>query len=857
MRKIIFIIFITFITIITVINISTAVWAKESIKVELDPTPCQGGVDCPASIKSIYQSRGETCVATFDEFKQNPAQSHFWAEDPEVKIQGQSNERARQFISWVLNKNAIDDHPTIKSVWNTTRNISYFFVVLLAAILGIGFIISQRTSFDFKIKIWPSVLKIAGALFFITFSAAIVLFLIQLSEIMMKFFMENLGGKDLFNIYFASSTSQESNYLQTPGCRDLNFGVQEAAQTELFMMKLTNITYYLMGVMILLRKIILWFLLFISPFLAILLPFVFIRNIGWVWIGVFFQWLFYGPLFALFLGGLARIWREGIPFIFDFQRAGNPDGYIYPTAISILYGGPAQSLSVLNNGNYIDTFVEYVITLLMLWVAIFLPWLLLRIFRDYCCDGINAMKNILLSLYDQKRNGPTPPSPTSPSTPSSFGAKLKMTEEMNIPVKVKLETLEEIKKTKTEEITKSLNLSATKLTDIARIETNKQTQQTIRQNMDYLSNPTKAQTPVERQKYMNIRTELFNRAIKEDTLAKQILSTTSASTVERMQNREKILQTTLKLTPVTQVVSYKVKLPTEKVSSITASLADTITSQTNVVNSIAQNAHVSTSQVQTVIASYKQNSQKPSTQVIQNITQETGLQKEQVVKVVKQMAEAISQNKELVKQVAQKEQITEDQVEKVVQAQTPLIAEPEMNIEQTVAIPSTISIEDYEEVKKMWIQQYEKGEVPVTENLTNREQWIDQDIVFITNTLNKLISDNPELKNQGLDEIGYILPIFMINNLKGDELLVYLKAKLEAAKTVQGQIDKEKEITEKLQSKAEEVLVDVPLAKKEEASKTMTMAEELKIDEEKDKLKEPEPKKEEEKTNNNQTDNSS
>ncbi len=85
----------------------------------------------------------------------------------------------------------------------------------------------------------------------------------------------------------------------------------------------------------------------------------------------FFQWVFYGPLFALFLGALATIWKTGIPFVFDFSRTGTAAGYIYPTATNILYGGPAQVLSILNSGNYIDTFAEYVITLIMLWATIF------------------------------------------------------------------------------------------------------------------------------------------------------------------------------------------------------------------------------------------------------------------------------------------------------------------------------------------------------------------------------------------------------------------------------------------------------------------------------------------------------
>jgi len=169
--------------------------------------------------------------------------------------------------------------------------------------------------------------------------------------------------------------------------------------------------------------------------------------------------------------------------------------------------------------------------------------------------------------------------------------------------------------------------------------------------------------------------------------------------------------------------------------------------------------------------------------------------------------------------------------EKVKQViEQPIITEPEKNPEQIVSIPSTVSIEEYEEVKKMWLKQYEKGEVPVSDNIKTREQWVEQDIVFITNTLNKLLSPNEELKQQGLDDVGYILPIFLINNLSGEQLVTYLRAKLEAAKQVAEMKKKEEEISQKLKEKSEEELVEISGVKKEEKAKIMEMEETMKIE---------------------------
>jgi hypothetical protein len=680
---------------------------------------------CPTEINKIYQERqtGERCVVDYDEFKKDPTLNHLWVEDQEITAQGKADDRARQFIYWVVTHSSIDNHPVLLKVWSTARNVAYFFVLLVAAMMGVGMIVAQRSNFSAGIKVWPSVWKILLILLYISFSASLVITVVQLSEILMKFFIENLGGKDLFNIYFAS-ISQEKNYLDFVGCRDLNIRVQEAVGAEMFLLKMTNVTYYVMGSMLILRKVLLWFLLFVSPFLAILMPFIFIRNIGWIWIGVFFQWVFYGPLFALFLGALATIWKGGIPFIFDFSRAGTTAGYVYPTAINILYGGPAQRLAILNNGNYVDTFAEYVITLIMLWAVTFFPWWLLRIFRDYCCEGIMATKNILMSMYDHMRGGP-PLGPTPTPSPTTISTALKIPKEMEIPVKVRLETMEEIKKAKTEEIARSLNISASKMADVAHFETNKELRQTAVKNLQYLQNPTQAETPSQRQKYMNIRTELYSRVLKEDRVAGQVLSSISPSKVEQIQKREALLQSISRMVPVTKLTAVKVK-------------------------------------------------------------------------------------------VAEGEKIKE------------AVAIPEKPIEQVIAVPPTVSIEDYEQVKRMWKSQYEKGEVPVTENITSREEWVEQDIVFITNALNKLLSPNKELQQEGLDDIGYILPIFLVNNLSGEQLVVYLKAKVEAAKEVKEEKQKEKEIAEKLKAKTEEEKIEVEKPKERAEEKAMEMKEEIK-----------------------------
>jgi hypothetical protein len=1027
-----------------------------------EPRPCSLGYGCPEGLSEIYSQMGEKCVTSYEEFKKDPINNHFWIDDEEITAQGKADERARQFIHWVLSHPSIDSHPSIFTIWSNVRNVTYFFTLIVAAIFGLGLILNQRFNFSQKMEIWPHIFKLIGVLLFITFSASIVLTLIQLSDVLMKFFTETLGGKDIFNIYF-SKTFDEKNY-QAIFCKDLNYKVQESIKTELFLLKLTNVTYYVLGIMIILRKIVLWFLIFVSPFLALLLSFIFIRNIGFIWIGVFFQWLFYGPLLGLFIYALKVLWKNGIPFPFDFSRVGTIAGYIFPTGTTILYGGPAQRLSVVNSVNYIDTYAEYIISLVMLWAAIFFPWWLLRIFRDYCCDGIYATKNILMSIYDQLRGGPTPQPSPSPS-PVFTSTALKIPKEIEVPVKVKLETIEEIKKAKTEEITKSLNLHVSKLTDIAHIETNKQIYQQITQNLNYLKNPMNAQTPTERQRYLHLRTELTNRAIRQDQIAQRIVSTISSSKIEQIVQKQQLAKTLPQAVPVTQVISFKTNLSIPQVQSIINNFANdtylcqilsqktnisqdtiqkTLTSFSQNINQhplkifekvseetkvpltqvktilttfketikerpeiiekvlgkeivtkekiekiierpiieekkiveqttpisitpqiqstlnslvannslhqiITQKTNISQDTIQKTLTSFSQNINQHPLKIFEKVSEETKVPLTQVKTILTTFKETIKERPEIIEKVLGKEIVTKEKIEKIIERpiieekkiveqttpisitpqiqstlnslvannslhqiitqktnisqdtiqktltsfsqninqhpltiidkvaeetkvspekvktilitfkdtlkekpelieevakeefltpekvkqviELPIITEPEKNPEQIFSIPPSVSIEEYEEVKKMWMNQYEKGEVPVSENIKSRQDWVDQDIVFITNTLNKLLSPNEELRQQGLDDVGYILPIFLINNLSGEQLITYLRAKLEAAKQVKMMMEKEKEITQKLKEKSSEELVEVKATKKEEKAKAMAMEESLKEEE--------------------------
>src|SRR3989338_279231 len=267
-----------------------------------------------------------------------------WVEDPEVTLVGKAAERARQLLWWTIRNPGVYTAPVLAEYWSISRNIVYVFTLLVIVMFGFSYILLRRRASMSTIT--PIIFKIAFVPLFATLSYVILLGLIQFSEIGMRFFIEQVGGRDLFNVIFSGGPNQgrdpfESNYYNFIGFREISPANQEMVQTSLFLILFTTFTYYIMSIMLILRTIILWFLLVLSPFLVVLVPFVFIRNTGLIWIGVFFQWLFYRPLLAIFLGAITKIWVKGIPFPFDFSRAGKVNGQIYKTSINILYGGPA------------------------------------------------------------------------------------------------------------------------------------------------------------------------------------------------------------------------------------------------------------------------------------------------------------------------------------------------------------------------------------------------------------------------------------------------------------------------------------------------------------------------------------
>lgn len=625
--------------------------------------------------------------------------------DQEVTFVGKSATRANDFLKWTLSEEnyrwitlPIDGVDPIQQFWAQVRNI--VFALLALFVLGAAFVMIVTRGQNLTVmRFIPLFITIIVLIYF---SYATIRFLYQSTDVVQGFFLsvptledpniyKNIGPEDLLYVAFG--------YEGFVGYRIPGIEYDESAFVSLLLVKLTAITYYVMTGILLIRKIILWFFLIVSPVFPLLLFFRPVRNTAKIWVGEFFRWLLYAPLFAIFLHGLVNVWRQGIPMFFDFSKVGGQQ--VYPTAISILLGGPGQQVTPENSVNLSDTFALYVVALLMLWVVILLPFLLLQIFLDYL-SGVSFSDNSVVkkitsnSWFNKAYGGSSPPpgQPPQPQQPAPFGLakSLPFLNKRAIEVpqsrstsaierttttsleRASMSNLQTVRETK--DVLRLANLSIPKIRDIARYETMMTKHDTVSKTevsrfhdtLEKISKPTTAHSTTDREKFTTIKEKLVAKQKQGDKVAETVLSASEAS--EKARNKTKAV------------------IPGQK--------------------------------------------------------KEEGIRN--------------------------------------------------INLPQTNQVQQ-VSIEEYEDVKKMWQENYQNMETPVGPSGTpvDKHTFLQQDIGNITETINLLSSTNQDDVDKGMDRVANILPFLLLGGFSKTEVISYLKAKLEAAKSVLTSVDSKKE----------------------------------------------------------------
>lgn len=734
-----------------------------------------------------------------------------WVEDPEVTFVGKNAARSGYLLNWSLaNYDWVCVSGSGDHCVNSNNPLTAFWYRILGIVGALLLIFVLATAFVIIITRGRSITaarfipRFIAIVLLIAFSFSILQFLYQLGDIVQGFFLHKADNTIISN---ADLLYVGWDYAKFVGLRRVGPDFAESAFISLLLVKLTALTYYVMVGVLIVRKIILWFFIIISPVFPLLLLFYPVRNTAKIWVGEFFRWLLYAPLFAIFLGGLVSLWQQKIPLNFTNPDIGKAGSVIYPTAINILLGGPKQVVGFNNSVNLTQTFALYVVSLIMLWVVILLPFILLQIFLDYLMAFSMSESTLVKQLVNRVGNRPPGPvAPVSPTPPAAtgIGRALPFARKFAIPSMERIRSQIPAQQTSNintpvfnssrvnTDVLKQANLSVPTMRDIARFETNILSKNTTQRDeitkmtetLKMIGSPASVSSVQDREKFSEIHEKLVEQSKTGNVVAQSVLNAVSN---------------------VAGVATTTLIQNTEQVGQVLQQLANPLV----VVNPVEKNEYT-TLREQVVKASTEGNQTASSllseTENIARSDVKSESTKTEVEKVKDQLEKAKAKGDPIAKLVL-------DFLNRKV-TRTQAGAAPAL---PTVNRVQQVSLDDYEAVKKMWLDNYQKLDVPQSadSNTQDRKTWIKKDVANIANTIDLLSSSDPAKAKEGMEAVSNILPFLLIGGFSQTEIAAYLKAKLEAGKSVLETLE--------AKDKEEESLLDVN-RRHAEAEKTMSMS---------------------------------
>lgn len=649
-----------------------------------------------------------------------------WTTDKDVTFAGKLTARSKDVLNWVIANYEwmhLQDDSTkplynvnpFDAIWVVFKNIVYGFLSLFIITAAFLLIISRGQSITVK-KFVPRFILV---LVLVTFSFSLIQFLYAITDVTQGFFFKVkdttapdgrrfINSTDLLSISFDYKDFIGFKKVGEKDADDqpiLPEEYEESAFVHLLLAKLTAVTYFTMFLILIIRKIILWFFIVVSPVFPLLLIFYPLRNTAKIWIGEFFRWVLYAPLFAIFLAGVVALWQLYIPVNLKLAcDKGEIDQIQYPTAINILLGGPCQNVTPVNNLNDPSSFIQYIIALVMLWMVIIMPFILLRIFLSYFNNYSFSESGLVKFLLNAKK--PVSPPPSSIHKAPAAGL-VKFPPPPPPPIKP----------------------TGFSFTGLAR-----EIPRAIERGLfsiipAFIGNYQNQANIVEALKMANLHIPSLRDIpfLEKALLSKNIL--------ER----------------------DRVNKLTEGIRRVGGTSVITTTFEKQEFGKIRENLLKESQTGNPVAASIMEATKKPS--------------------------------------------------------------EARLPVSNSIQI---INLDDYEEIKKTWQDNYKTLEPPTDErgNPRTRREWLKDEIIRIPVTIELLLSLDPEKEKKGKDMVATILPFLLLGGFSKAEVVAYLKAKLSAA---QMQLREE-------EKKEGEEFVEIE-AKKEEKPKTMEAEAALPADE--------------------------
>lgn len=399
----------------------------------------------------------DTATSTGSSSVTNSTDAGRWKEDATVTAVGKAGARAREVLNWALSiKDAgfSSSSTALQTTWSRVRDIMGIFYFMIIVVIGFGLIAKQE---------WAERTRRSLPALIIAFAAAYFSYFVEVGTI--RFTDEQIQNR-LYTIHKwdESDTLDEKHlraqdlltvsfsYQEFKGYRKIGDAYDESIANHLLLVKIATFTNYLIAFIILLRIVILWGLVIFSPFMFPFFVFPLTKKVATVWLRQFFYWLFLGPLFALFLTSVPYIWSKtnvSVKDVYTGQKAqtsGIPlevnksilnsenstektTSNVYESGTNIILSPPGntnadlQKDSVITSGNNLsetDTYSRWIVALLMIWGAIMLPFMLLRIAMGFSVEIGKSVSNVFGNsqaaqyIYKLGKNMAPPPQPVSP-----------------------------------------------------------------------------------------------------------------------------------------------------------------------------------------------------------------------------------------------------------------------------------------------------------------------------------------------------------------------------------------------------------------------------------------------------------
>jgi hypothetical protein len=312
------------------------------------------------------------------------------------------------------------------------------------------------------------------------------------------------------------------------------------------------------------------------------------------------------------------------------------------------------------------------------------------------------------------------------------------------------------------DVLRSVNISVPKMQDVAKYEkalisnnvTDKQRISQVNTTLEKIANPASVTSVTERQQFSQLHEKLVNQQERGNPLATSVLSAAIKTTVTHKIDVDAQLKSLLQ-----QLANPAIATPStrQKLTSLKSQLLGAKASGDTLADSVLTTAEK---------IEKKELTPEQEKTAIQDIKTKVETKKQSGDPVARSVATTMQE-----------------------QAATTTQSLPVVNRVQQV------SLEDYEEVRKMWVENYETLEPPRTleGKQLERSEWISSDMQKVTEAISLLGSVEPQKVNEGMEMVGSILPFLLMGGFSKSEVVAYLKAKLAAAKSVMEAANKKQE----------------------------------------------------------------